>query len=212
MALQDMVRWFLPRSDDFFVFIERQAQMAHIGAKAFAGFVPGASAEEIAKLVEKHEGDGDKIVEELEDALQRTFVTPIDREDLQRLSSELDDILDFTHQAARSCVLFGVTSPTTAMTELIALVVTSTQHLEAAVPLLRKHDFAALMKASRTLRQDEHKADEVYRAALSALFRDDAKNAKDVIREMKVLEHLKRAVDRCEHVAHTLANLAVKHG
>ena len=212
MALQDLVRFFLPREDHFFVFLEKQAQTAHLGAKAFAQFVPGASIEEINAAVQTHEHAGDKVVHELEEALQATFVTPIDREDLQRLSSELDDVLDLINSAARTCALFGVKAPTEPMQKLIAILVDSTKQLEDTLPALRRHDYAALMAASRSLRQEEKKADAIYRAAISALFHDDAKNAKDVLREMTVLEHLEHAVDRCERVAHTLANLAVKHG
>ncbi len=212
MALQDLVRWFLPRDDDFFVFLERQAQFAHLGAQAFAKFEPGSSIEEVSADVQKHEHAGDKVVHELEEALQKTFVTPIDREDLQRLSSELDDILDLINSAARTCALFGVKTPTKPMQELIAILVVSTKLLEDTLPALRKHEYGTLMTASRTLRQEEKKADVVYRTAISALFHDDSKNAKDVLREMTVLEHLEHAVDRCERVAHTLANFAVKHG
>ncbi|MBX7192684.1 MAG: DUF47 family protein [Sandaracinaceae bacterium] len=212
MALQDVVRWFLPRDDEFFVFLEKQAQVAHLGAQAFAKFVPGANIDEINAEVQKHEHAGDKVVHELEEALQKTFVTPIDREDLQRLSAELDDVLDLINSAARTCALFGVKTPTKPMQDLIAILVDSTKLLEDTLPALRKHDYQTLMGTSRSLRQDEKKADTIYRTAISALFHDDAKNAKDVLREMTVLEHLEHAVDRCERVAHTLANLAVKHG
>lgn len=212
MGLQDLVRWFLPREDNFFAFLERQAHEAHLGATAFARFEPGADIEEISQAVQAHEHAGDKVVHEIEEALQKTFVTPIDREDLQRLSSELDDILDLVNTAARTCALFGVTTPTPPMQELIQILVGCTGLLEQTLPLLRKYDYPNVMTASRTLRQEEKRADAVYRDAISALFQDDSKNAKDVLREMTVLEHLEHAVDRCERVANTLANLAVKHG
>jgi predicted phosphate transport protein (TIGR00153 family) len=212
MGIQDVVRWFIPREDHFFVFLERQASTAHLGAQALARFVPGAKIESIQEEVQKHEHAGDAVVHELEEALQKTFVTPIDREDLQRLSSELDDVLDLINSAARTCALFGVEQPTQPMTDLFAILVESSKALETTLPLLRKHDWAGIMKASRVLRQDEKKADAVYRTAISKLFHDESKSAKDILREMTVLEHLEHAVDRCERVAHTLANLAVKHG
>ncbi len=212
MGLQDLVRWFLPREDHFFAFLERQAHEAHLGARALAKFEPGASIEDVSAEVQEHEHAGDKVVHEIEEALQKTFVTPIEREDLQRLSSELDDILDLINSAARTCALFGVTSPTPPMRELIGILVGCTSLLEETLPLLRKYEYGKVMNASRTLRQEEKRADVVYRQAISALFQDEAKNAKDVLREMTVLEHLEHAVDRCERVANTLANLAVKHG
>lgn len=212
MALQDVVRWFLPRNDDFFLFLEKQAKVAHLGAQAFAKFVPGASIAEINAAVQKEEHAGDAVVHELEEALQKTFVTPIDREDIQRLSTELDDILDLLNSAARSCELYGVNSPTEPMTKLIGILVDCTRQLEAALPLLRAHDYTGVMATSRAIRQEEKKADTIYRAAISALFHEEGKDVKDLIRELAVLEHLEHAVDRCERVAHTLANLAVKHG
>lgn len=212
MALQDVVRWFLPRDDQFFALLEKQAQIAHRGAKALAGFEPGADVEKVNEAVQAEEHAGDAVVHELEEALQKTFVTPIDREDIQRLSTELDDILDLINSAVRTCALFGVKSPTKPMQELAQILVESTKKLEDTLPALRRHDYAALMASSRDLRQDEKRADAIYRKAISALFHDDAKNAKDILREMTVLEHLEHSVDRCERVAHTLANLAVKHG
>lgn len=212
MALQDLVRWFLPKEDHFFLFLEKQAVTAHKGAKALAEFKPGKRIEDVQSAVQILEHEGDKVVHELEEALGKTFVTPIDREDLQKLSAELDDVLDLTNSAARACALFGVVEPTTPMTQLIQLLVQCTAELESALPLLRTHDYAALMNQTRGIRQLEKDADAVFRGALSRLFKDESVDAKDLLREKEVLENLEHAIDRCERVAATLANLAVKHG
>lgn len=212
MALQDVIRWLLPREDQFFRFLERQASVAHKGALALAEFKPGARIEDVQAAVQILEHQGDKVVHELEEALQKTFVTPIDREDLQHLSAELDDILDLTNSAARACALFGVSEPTAPMTQLIEVLTKCTAELDRTVPLLAKHDYAGLMANSRALRALEKDGDAVFRGALSRLFRDPAIDAKELLREKEVLENLEHAIDRCERVAHTLANLAVKHG
>ncbi len=212
MALQDLVRWFLPREDHFYAFLEKQATVAHRGAQALGEFKPGKRIEDVQSAVQLLEHDGDKVVHELEEALQKTFVTPIDREDLQRLSSELDDVLDLTNSAARACALFGVETPTPPMLQLIEILIKATAELETALPLLGKHDYAGLMKTSRSIRQLEKDADTVFRSALSRLFHEPGVDAKELLREKEVLENLEHAVDRCERVAHTLANLAVKHG
>ncbi len=212
MALQDVVRWFMPREDHFYRFLEKQAVVAHRGAQALGEFKPGKNIEDVQAAVQILEHEGDKIVHELEEALQKTFVTPIDREDLQQLSAELDDILDLTNSAARVCALFGVQTPTAPMLQLIELLIKATAELETALPLLGKHDYAGLMTTSRSIRQLEKDADAVFRSALSRLFRDDAIDAKELLREKEVLENLEHAIDRCERLAHTLANLSVKHG
>jgi uncharacterized protein len=212
MALQDVVRWFLPREDHFFRFLERQAAVAHKGALALGEFKPGKKIEDVQGAVQILEHEGDKVVHELEEALQKTFVTPIDREDIQKLSSELDDILDLTNSAARACALLGVRTPTPPMLQLIALLIQATSELEVALPLLGKHDYAGLLATSRSIRQIEKDADTIFRSALSRLFHDETVVAKELLREKEVLENLEHAVDRCDRVGHTLAHLAVKHG
>jgi len=212
MALQDVVRWFLPKEDHFFRYLEKQAVSAHKGAKALAEFKPGKRIEDVQAAVQLLEHEGDKVVHELEEALGKTFVTPIDREDIQKLSSELDDVLDLTNSAARACALFGVTEPTTPMTQLIEILVKCTAEIEVVVPKLSKHEYPALMETSRSIRQLEKDADSIFRSALSRLFKDDKVDAKELLREKEVLENLEHAIDRCERVAATLAHLAVKHG
>ncbi len=212
MALQDFVRWFLPKEDHFFRFLEQQAVTAHKGAKALAEFKPGKRIEDVQSAVQVLEHEGDKTVHELEEALGKTFVTPIDREDIQKLSAELDDVLDLTNSAARACALFGVKEPTTPMTQLIELLVKCTGELETALPFLATHDYAGLMTTSRHIRQIEKDADAIFRSALSRLFKDETVDAKELMREKEVLENLEHAIDRCERVAATLATLAVKHG
>lgn len=213
MGFQDLVRWLLPKEEHFYDFLERQAVAAHDGASALAAFKDeGSSAEAVAKSVQGIEHQGDAIVHELEEALAKTFVTPIDREDLQKLSSQLDDILDLTNGAARGSVLFGVVRPTPAMSTLIDKLVTCTTVLKDALPNLRKHAYSELIAASRVLRQVEKEADVVFREAVRGLFGDDKIDAKVLLREKQVLDDLEKAIDRCEYVADTLANLAVKHG
>jgi len=212
MGFQGIVRWLLPKDDHFYTYLERQSVAAHEGAEALSKFKNGSSADAVASSVQEIEHQGDAIVHELEDALAKTFVTPIDREDLQKLSSQLDDILDLTNAAARGSVLFGVVKPTPAMTALTDKLLACTVLLKDALPHLRKHEYAALIDASRELRKIEKEADVIYREAVRGLFGDDKVDAKMLLREKQVLEDLEMAVDRCDHVADTLANLAVKHG
>lgn len=222
MGVQDVIRWFLPREDHFYDFLERQAKAAHDGAKALSKFATnGTTAEQARDAVQKIEHEGDGIVHEMEEALAKTFVTPIDREDLQKLSSELDGVLDLTNGAIRACVLLGVDKPTDPMKKLIDIIVQCTAKIDETIPKLRKHQYTEIVNAARELRKIEKEADVVYREALSALFKPDAAggayresamDARVLIREKTVLEDLENAIDQCDSIADTLANLAVKHG
>ncbi len=213
MGLQAFVRWFLPREDHFYGFLEDQAAVAQEAALAVARFKDeSVSAEDVRHAVQELEHKGDRIAHEVEESLARTFVTPIDREDLQKLSQELDDVLDLMNGAARACVLYGVERPTEPMIRLIDKLVECTEVLKRALPHLRAHEYQALIEASREVRKLEKDGDTVFRTAVSALFKNQSIDAKQLLREREVLEHLENSIDHCQHVGSTLANLAIKHG
>lgn len=218
MGLQDVIRFFLPREDHFYAFLERQALAAADGARALATFSEGTSAAEVREAVQTVEHEGDRIVHEMEEALAKTFVTPIDREDLHRLSSELDGVLDRINGSIRACDMLGVEEPTPPMKELITIIGRCTAKLGEAIPKLRKHQYTSIVADARELRKLEKEGDAVYRQAISALFREGASargaslDARVLIREQTVLEDLENAIDHCDSIADMLANLAVKHG
>jgi uncharacterized protein Yka (UPF0111/DUF47 family) len=212
MGLQDIVRWFVPKEDHFYGYLEGQADAAHDGALALRRFAEGQSATDVRDAVQELEHKGDKLSHDMEAALAKTFVTPMDREDLQRLSSELDDILDLTNGAMRAAVLYGVEKPTEPMAKLMGLLVECTAVLKVAIPNLRKHAYAEITQATHQIRKLEKEGDTIFRNAVSVLFHDPAIDAKKLLREKQVLEDLENAVDHCETVGETLAHLAVKHG
>ena len=222
MGIQDVIRFFLPREEHFYDFLEQQAKAAHAGAVAISRFArQETSAQDAREAVQKIEHEGDKIVHEMEEALATTFVTPIDREDLQKLSAELDNVLDLTNGAIRACVMLGVQQPTDAMKRLIEYIVQCTERIDNAIPRLRKHEYSLIVATARELRTLEKEADNVYREAISELFRDDsaggpfregATDARVLIREKTVLEDLENAIDACDSIADALTNLAIKNG
>ena len=213
MWLQDVIRFLIPREDHFYDFLEQQAKAAHNGAKALAKFTEsGQTADEARAAVQKCEHEGDAIVHAMEEALAKTFVTPIDREDLQRLSSELDTVLDLMNGAIRACTMLGVEEATEPMKQLVKILVDCTHRIDDVMPKLRRHEYAEIVGAARELRNIEKSADTVYREAISSLFKDSTVDAKKLIREKTVLEDLENAVDQCDSIGDILANLAVKNG
>ncbi len=219
MSIQDVIRFFLPKEDHFYDYLERQAKAAYEGALMLTKFMDdGQSAKDTAAAVQKIEHHGDGIVHDMEEALARTFVTPIDREDLQKLSSELDGILDLTNGAIRACVMLGVERPTDPMRQLGRVLLRSTELIDTAVPLLRKHQYTEIVHVAREVRKIEKEGDTIYREAVSDLFRvraeetDPGLDPRILIREKTVLEDLENAIDQCDSIADTLANLAVKNG
>ncbi|MBI4819239.1 MAG: DUF47 family protein [Deltaproteobacteria bacterium] len=214
MAVQDVIRWFLPSEDEFFGMLEEQGRVGHDASTAFLRFTEGESkqADEVRDSVQALEHDGDAIVHRLEDALARKFVTPLDREDIHRLAIELDDVIDFVNLAIRACTLYGLGAPTQPMKDLAKVLMSCTEIIKATLPHLRKHEYIAIIEDARTLRKLEKEGDTVFRKAVSELFRDPAVDAKAFLREKEILGDIEAAIDRCDRIAGTLTNIAVKHG
>jgi predicted phosphate transport protein (TIGR00153 family) len=213
MGIQELVRKLMPREEGFFDLLERQAKIALAAAETLASFTESdRRADAVAEAVQKLEHEGDKLVHELEEALARTFVTPIDREDIHFLCTELDDVIDLTNTSARAFLLLGVDRPTKSMCEMMGLLAKATNELANALPNLRRHTYPELFAAKRRIREIEKECDRIYRNEVSRLFHSPEIDAKDLLREREILDDLEDATDRCERVADTLANLAVKHG
>ncbi|WP_346674035.1 DUF47 family protein [Nannocystis sp. SCPEA4] len=212
MALQDVIRWLLPREDVFYGLIERQSELCEQAARALADFARGVPAEKVRETVQELEHQADAIVYEIEDQLERVFVTPIDREDIQLLAASIDDIVDLINLTARTFELYAVPSPSPPMVELMNILVTMTELLKAELPALRRHEYAKLIAVGRVIKTHEKEGDRVFRNAVGELFHDPAIDAKVLLRDKEVLEDLEKAIDKCETVAERLKNLAVKHG
>jgi len=212
MSLQQFIERLLPRETHFYTFLENQAVVALKAAEAFlpAG-QPGADYETVRSELKKLENEGDRIHDEMMSALAATFVTPIDREDLQRLSKRLDDITDLLDVSARAFLVFHVDGPTEAIGALIRLIHESCKVLAEVMPLLRRSKYNELIERCRALARLEKQGNQIFRDELSRLFRDPAVDAKEILRAREVLDHLEKALDKCRLAAQTLTNIAVKH-
>ncbi len=212
VGLQDFIRGLLPKEERFFDLLELQARTALDAAKALASFSDGVSVAELGKRMQIVEHQGDKLVHEIEETLAKTYVTPIDREDIHALAIELDDVIDLANQAARAAELMGVQRPTEPMSDMMTVLVRTTAEIADAVPLLRSRHYVGIFAAKARIRALEKEGDRIHRSAISKLFATADIDAKVLLREREILEDLENALDHCERVADTLANLAVKHG
>lgn len=211
MALQSVIRFFLPKEDHWYDMLEELSRLGHEAAKALLVF-KDQPASVVQTSVQTLEHQADDVVRRMEDALARTFVTPLDREDLHRLSGALDDIIDLMNLAARCFSLYHLERPTPPMVQIMEKLDEATGLIAASVPHLRKHHFEDLLTSGRKVRAIEKEADTIYRSAISALFAEKNGDFRELLKQKEALDHLEAAVDYCDNVADLLANLAVKHG
>jgi len=203
---------FIPREDKFFGLFE---ESAHNMVKAAQGlkqmvdsweYIDGKVAE-ISEL----EHQGDTITHQIMEQLNRTFVTPFDREDIALLAHTLDDVTDFIHAAADAMFIYKIDRPSRRAKELADIIVQAAAEVERAMPQLRhRAELRQILSRCVEINRLENMADRVFRAAMAELF-DDSTDIAQIIKWREIYEHMEAATDRCEDVADVLEGVALKH-
>ncbi len=202
----------MPREPKFFDLFEKSVANVAKAAKELADFLEDYTNVplKVARITElEHEGDA--ITHQIMEQLHRTFITPLDREDIALLTERLDDVMDFIEDAANAMLLYRIEQPTTRAREMAAILVTMTSELVVAVPLLRNRSkMKEILEHCVEINRLENEADAIIRHALTELF-DDTPIA-DVIKWREIYEHLETAADKGEDVANVLEGVVLKHG
>ena len=154
------------------------------------------------------EQEGDRITHDLIRKLNNTFVTPIDREDILVLASGLDDIVDFTEEAADYLSLYKIEAPMEQAQQLSHVLLQSTRQIAEAIPRLR--GFRDINHYVVEINRLENDGDRITREAIASLF-DGGIDPMVVIRWKDIFERLEEAIDACEHVANTLEGIVIQH-
>jgi len=202
----------IPRENEFFVYFEKIAQNVVEGAKALHDLMTDfTNVPEKAKKVLDLEHEGDILTHEIIDLLNRTFITPLDREDIHGLVMDLDDILDLSEEVADRLVMYRVTAPEAGAVKLVEIVLASAEEVSKAINGLRN-----LKRSRRVLdhcieiNRLENEGDRYSREALASLL-NDTTDALKVIKWKEILETLEKAIDKCEDVAKVIENVVVKN-
>jgi predicted phosphate transport protein (TIGR00153 family) len=157
------------------------------------------------------EHEGDQIAHKLFTILAQTFVTPLDREDISRLASAIDEVLNYTDGTADRFVLFKIREPTPYMLELSKILLSASQEIYLLMTQIRKLKNAnELVERCRDINRYEHEGDKIYRTAIAELFETD--NAIEIIKLKEIYETLEGSLDRCQEVADIVEDIALKYG
>ena len=202
----------MPRNEKFFDLFEESARNMVKAARGLKEMVDNWDkiGERIGEITEL-EHQGDTITHQIIAQLNRTFVTPFDREDIALLAHTMDDIVDFIHAAADAMFIYKVDRPTQRAKELADIIVQAAVEVEAAMPQLRhRTGLKQLAEHCVEMNRLENVADRVYRAAMAELFEDTADIAQ-IIKWREIYEHMESATDRCEDVSNVLEGVALKN-
>ena len=202
----------MPREGRFFdLFNDHAEQIAQAAQELQALIASGDDLERRAYNIESLEKRGDKIAYAAIELLHRTFITPLDRDDIHQLVSKMDDILDVIEDTSQSIFAYDVSSITPEARRLAELCVACAEKVKAAVGMLSNMENAkAILIVCQDIDKYESEADHVMRSALAKLFREEP-DAKQVMKMRSVYEMLETVTDRCEDVANIIQGIVIEN-
>ena len=202
----------MPREGRFFELFNEHAGQVVQGSRELAALMAsGDDLEHRAHNIESIEKRADRITRSTIELLHKTFITPIDRDDIHQLISKMDDILDLIEDAAQLMFLYDVRVPTPEAKKLADICVVCCEKMQSAVALLSSMDnAAAIMTICTEIDRLESDADHVMRGAIARLFRDEP-DVRELIKLRTVYEHLETVTDRCEDVANIIQGIVLEN-
>jgi len=208
----------LPREGNFFELFNEHAQHIAAGARAFLTMVQNYADPELRERhfleVGNAERAADRITAEVHRLLHRTFITPIDRDQIHRLINAMDDVLDLLQDSSEVMSLYDLQKLPDDVMRLSEVSVRCCERVQHVVTLLPKLKNAAVaaaaLKTCEEIDQLESDADRVMRSAMSRLFREEP-DTRELIKLKAVYEHLESISDRCEDVANVVEGVVLEN-
>ncbi|HWT72273.1 MAG TPA: DUF47 domain-containing protein [Oxalicibacterium sp.] len=202
----------LPKEGKFFDLFNEHAGLCVKGAKEMVALMTNFDDLEIrVHAIESIEKQADKVTHATLDALHKTFITPLDRDDIHQLISRMDDILDLLEDAAQTISLYDIKAITPEAKRLAELCLACTEKVGSAVGLLHNMDNSRqILEICKEIDRLESDADHVMRAAMSKLFREEP-DVRNLIKLKAIYELLETVTDRCEDVSNIIEGIIVEN-
>jgi len=202
----------LPREGKFFDFFNQHADLAAKAALELQALMSDlGQLERRSRAIEKNEKMADQITHQTMQLLHKTFVTPLDRDEIHRLITGMDDILDLMEDVATCLFLYDVKTVTTDAQKLAEICVTCTIKVQDAVRKLESMDNAdAILRICGEIDRLESEADYVFRSGLAKLFREES-DVRQIIKLKEVYQLLESITDKCEDVANVIEGIVLEN-
>ncbi len=199
----------VPRDNNFFREFSNLAEGVKSGARELRQMIATDPPDmDKVEAIKEIEHACDEVTRGIIDRLNRTFVTPLDREDIHALAGSLDDVMDAVDAAAAVIRLYRITRVRNGTKRLVDIVCDSVDGIAQAVAALERRD--GVLEIGAKVKQLEHEADRAHQDAIVELF-DQEHDPIAVIKWKEIFDFLEAATDRCEDVANLLEGVVVKH-
>jgi uncharacterized protein len=200
-----------PREVDFFEIFDRASLNLTKGASLLVSLMENFdNIEERVKEMYEVEQDGDILTHEIMKKLNKTFITPIDREDLHALASRLDDVLDLIWGAVDRLLVFKVKESTKEAISMSKDLLATVEVIHKAIHKLKDKNYSHVQEYCIEINRLENRVDRDFRDALGRLF-DEVQDPVLIIKWKEIYEHLENASDKCEDVANVLEAIVLKY-
>ncbi|MDX2185226.1 MAG: DUF47 family protein [Gemmatimonadaceae bacterium] len=200
---------FIPKDEGFFELFEQLAEKLTASTKLLAEMIrQPAHFDRYVAQIKEIERQCDEITREVIQRLDRSFVTPLDREDIHLLAHRIDNVVDLVDGTARRMVMFHVTSIEEPAVAIVDVLHKAAQVIAEGVRNIKSRP--NVLHCGQETKRLEEEADAIYAEAVGGLFRNGA-NPIEVIRWMALYDQLEYAVDECEDVANVLESVSLKN-
>ena len=202
----------MPKEGRFFELFNEHAEQIVLGGRELVALMSAKDDfQRRAYAIETIEKRADRITQTTIELLHKTFITPLDRDDIHQLITRMDDILDLMEDVSQSIFLYDVKELTPESQMLAEVCVAGAEQVQRAVGLLSNMDNATqILKACEEIDRLESEADHIERAAMAKLFRDEP-DVKQVIKLKAIYELLETVTDRCEDVANIIEGIVLEN-
>ncbi|HET7564008.1 MAG TPA: DUF47 family protein [Gemmatimonadaceae bacterium] len=199
----------IPRDEVFFDLFNEMAQRTVRSATLLkALFAEPGQLDHYVGQIKAVEHEADNLTHDIINRIDKTFVTPIDREDIHLLASQLDEVVDLVDGTARRAAMFRITQVKEPAKKLCDVLVLATKAISVAVKDMRNSKI--VVQESRVIKEREEEGDALYHEAVGLLFKGTP-DPLDVIKWKELYDTLERALDQCEDVANALESISLKH-
>ena len=201
---------FLPREEQYFSLFSQMTSYIYDASRALVEMVNDRDGgyEEHARRIKAIEHECDELTHTISTRLNKSFITPFDREDIYLMSSALDDIVDLIDDSSRTMVMYGVRESTVHARRFADVIQRMAVELHEIVKTLEKPN--GISPRLVELHRLENEGDDIYHTAIGELFHN-ATDALNVIKWKDIYEKLESAVDRCENVANIIESVIIKN-
>ena len=209
-----LIRWLMPKEERFHELFDRDTANLLQAARSFVEFVRADLPTRRLRMAELRELEhtGDTVTRQIFDALNSSFITPFDREDIRSLATDLDDILDYVEGVAQQLINFELSECPPELREFAEILVEMAAEIEQVTERIWNLAKAREIQSAIVRISDlENRADDLYNKVIADLFRPNGRDPLQIMKWKEIYDGLENACDQCKDYTHVIGNLLVKN-